>query len=230
MGTASDDRHRLPPPVLADGTVYAAWWVYATVFRHQQLWLFALDAATGVGTQTKIDQSLTPVPGNASADPQGWFDAESLGQYPPLLLRVPDGAGAAPGQTRQVLYVNGGNAIWGVDVAAPNPPLAYHLPDVDGMISSGLSAGAGGLWCGDHSGTLYGLDYTLKLLPHTPAHLLTSPPGSQSNPILTTPVVYAPAGGQPAVLLAVADPLEQVSARLLAFDPAVATSSPPLPG
>jgi hypothetical protein len=51
---APQDLHRLPPPVLANGSVYAAGWLWSTWYGFLQLSLWRVDAATGTGSTTPL--------------------------------------------------------------------------------------------------------------------------------------------------------------------------------
>ena len=106
--------------MLANGQVYAAWWLYGREFGFLQLWLWTLDAATGQGTQNVVDAQpgyrYQPEPNSSIWD--------VMGQVSPLLATQP---GAQSGQTRQVLYVNGGGSVAGVDVTAKTVQY-YDLP------------------------------------------------------------------------------------------------------
>ena len=105
----SGDAHRLPPPVLANGNVYAAWWLWSNAYGFLQLWLWKLDAATGNGTQTALPYFY---PNLVVPTSNFWF---TMGRVSPLLEVLP---GTQAGQSRQVMFVNGGTSVWSVDVNA----------------------------------------------------------------------------------------------------------------
>ena len=220
--SAPQDEHRLPPPVLANGSVYAAWWLFSTTYGFLQLWLAKLDPATGTGSQTVVQLGAGKPPYVYQGDPRPTLAWEYwMGQFAPLLASLP---GAQQGQSRLVLFVNGGTSMWGVDVDAFTTSM-YELPGstafgAGGLISTGFGFANGVVWFGDTagfgSGTLYGVEYgtdgQLKAAPNTPAPLSA---GSGYG-ISTTPVLYTNAQGETAVLLSVADARQP---GLLVFDP-----------
>ncbi|MDN5918123.1 MAG: hypothetical protein L0I76_24015, partial [Pseudonocardia sp.] len=185
---APQDDHRLPPPVIANGTVYAAWWLFATSFGFLQLWLWKLDAATGTALQTQPAAPFRYT--NPTANLENWF---LMGQSAPLLATLP---GTQPGQPRQVLHVNGGQTVWGIDVDAATGQ-AYDLPGGQAVVTSGFGFADNVLWFGDGGGTLYGLDGHLATVPNTPASLR----GNSDGQLLTTPVPYTDSQGNTAIIL-----------------------------
>jgi hypothetical protein len=200
--------YRLPQPVVSGDRVYAAWWTYDTSNQQQRLYLVTLDAATGAGPAGG-PAAFTAIDAATASGRTFWFGI--LGGYTPTLAQVADG-----NQTRAVLFVNGGNTVWRIDVGAPNPARSYHLTGNQSLVTSGLAYGAGGLWFGDGAGTFYGLDDAMQPLPPTPLPLGgTAGDGAQ---IATTPVVYEGAPGGPVVFLGVFRP--DRPAGLLAYDPA----------
>ncbi len=200
----SGDAHRLPPPVLANGNVYAAWWLWSNAYGFLQLWLWKLDAATGNGTQTALPYFY---PNLVVPTSNFWF---TMGRVSPLLEVLP---GTQAGQSRQVMFVNGGTSVWSVDVNAATGE-SYRLPGNQSLPNaavSGLGFADGVLWFGDDVGSLYGLDDQLKPVSNTPAQI-------SAGQILATPVPYTDSQGQSAVLLSVWDQNASLPG-LLAFDP-----------
>jgi hypothetical protein len=196
FGSAPQDEHRLPPPVIANGQVYAAWWLYSKSFGFVQLWLWTLDAATGQGTQTNVDAAANPNnPYRTMAQPSDW---SQMGHFAPVLVGG-------------VLYVNGSGSVAGIDVNA-NSVTYYDLPGNAAFVTSGFGAANGVVWFGDNGGNLYGVNSQMKIVPNTP-----QPVGNQQQ-ITTTPVAYTDSQGQSAVLLSLADQ-NATQPGLLAFDP-----------
>ncbi|MBV9933564.1 MAG: hypothetical protein JO367_04615, partial [Actinobacteria bacterium] len=162
--SAPQDRHRLPPPVLANGTVYAAWWLWSTSYGFLQLWLWKLDPATGTGSQPALPFFYPGVDPTASAY---WH---TMGLVSPLLATLPV-PGSQTGQHRQVLFVNGGTKVWEVDVDAVTAQ-SYDLPGSSTYAFSGFAFANGVLWFGDSANTLHGVDgQQMKAVPNTPASL-----------------------------------------------------------
>jgi len=203
VSIAPADQHCLPTPVIANGRLYAAWWVRAPdALNYQQLWLIQANASDGQGFgRTAVNNSRLP--------PFTYFD--TLGNLPPLLAQVSDGK-----QTRLALFANGGSAVWQVDVAAPETALSFALAG-DGSVRSGFTFADSVLWFGDSNGTLYGLDGQMHSVPMTPISLRTTQ-GPGGEQLYTTPVVYRDAGGGSVVLAAVTN--TQGANNLVAFDPA----------
>jgi hypothetical protein len=197
---------QLTPPVIANGHVYAAWWVQAGADQpdagNLELWIWQLSANDA--------SAAFPMP--ASFPPDAALSAYwgALGTYSPVLASVP---GAQQGQSRQVLFVNGGTSVWGVDVDATTAQ-SYHLPGSGStapFVVSGFAYSNNVLWFGDTSATLYGLDaQNMQPVPNTPA---TFGPGT----IATTPLLYTDAQGEAAVLLSVVNGPEPPG--LMVFDP-----------
>jgi hypothetical protein len=209
--SASQDVHRLPPPVLADGVVYAAWWLYSTTYHFLQLWFWKLDAATG----TVISQTnMQPGPNlDYPGDPRYFTAWEFMGLYAPVLGTL--SATQTGGTSRRILFVNGGITLWGIDVDALTSQ-SYAVPGANfqlsgaNMIQSGLAFANGDVWFGDAYGNLYGLDGAqLKAVANTPAPI-------SNLPISTTPLPYTDSTGQAAILCGLTSALEQA---LLIFDP-----------
>ena len=166
----------LPPPVLANGTVYAIWWVFqpstAICNPGSASWTRRLERAAELfcGPTTNRTGSYY-----YDDDPR----LSGLGQLvatspPPLLATVP----GSTGQTHQMLFVNGGTRVWGVDIDA-NTATAYVLPGSmfadptrpAAARSSAVSAFANGvLWFGDDGSNLHAVDgQNMTPLPNTPS-------------------------------------------------------------
>jgi hypothetical protein len=212
--TAAQDSHILPPPVLANGSVYAAWWLFSTSFGFLQLWLAKLDPATGQGSLTVVQPAGEQNSYVYEDDPRtsdAWN--YSMAMYPPLL----GPASASPGQSHPVLFVNGGINVWGVDldsVTAQRYSLTgstFGRTGGTGGIASGFGLANGVLWFGDNNATLHGVDsQQMKAVPNTPASF----PGG--NAIGTTPLLYTDAQGEAAVLFSVTGSSQSA---LTVFDP-----------
>ena len=184
--------------------------VLGVVRLHAALALEVRRHDTGVGTQTGVDAS----PGfRYIGDPRSVGDEWLwMGHTAPLLAAVP---GAQAGQSRQVLFVNGGSSVAGVDVNA-NSVQYYDLPGGGPYVTSGLGLANGVLWFGDNGSNLHGVDgQTMKAVANTPSALGD---GSSGTSILTTPVPYSYGPGQLAVLLGLFDEGASVPG-LMAFDP-----------
>ena len=119
----------LPPPVLANGNVYGVWWIFQPGYGYMEPWLCSLNAATGAGS----GNGLPTGPGGYyyDNDPRSspvWASASpSMAENPPLLAAVPVASTNPPGQTHQMLFINGGTRVWGYDIDA-NIATAYVLP------------------------------------------------------------------------------------------------------
>ena len=197
LSVATQDDHQFTPPVVANGLIYAAWWVFSKSFGYQQVWLVTANAADGSGfARSVVDNSLT-YPGNE-------YEFNVLGDFQPLLRTISDGK-----QTHDYLYVNGGANLYQVDVAAPGTAAAYSLGGA--FVSSRVTLADDVLWFGDSEGALHGLDSQLHAVPHTPAAV------GERAAILTTPVIYSDPGGASAVIVSVTDTGHSGSLSL--FDP-----------
>ena len=120
LPTIASGEYRLPQPVVSGDRVYAAWWTYDTSNHQQRLYLVTLDAATGAGPAAG-PAAVTAIDAATASGQTFWFDI--LGDlHADSWRRWLDGS-----QTRAVLFVNGGNTVWRIDVGAPNPALSYHL-------------------------------------------------------------------------------------------------------
>jgi hypothetical protein len=177
-----DDDHNLPPPVVSNGQVYAAWWVYSRAYGFLALWLATVDVATGSGSMTGVDAA----PGyRYMTRPANW---DLMAQFPPVLAALP---GTQAGDFRQVLFVNGGTSVGGIDIGAHTVQY-YDLPAGGTTeITSGFGYANGVLWFGDNVANLYGVDGQLKAVPNTPTKL-----GTDANASIdTSPVPYADSQG-----------------------------------
>jgi hypothetical protein len=197
---------QLAPPVIANGSVYAAWWVQPSAGQpnagNLELWLWKLSATDASGGFPML----------ASFAPDAALDLywDLLGYFSPLLATVP---GPQQGQSRQVLFATGGTSVWGVDVDAATAQ-SYHLPGSGSTapyVISGFAYSGGVVWFGDTAATLYGLAAQNMLpVPNTPA---TFGPGT----IATTPLLYTDGQGDAAVLFSVVNGNEPPG--LMVFDP-----------
>src|SRR6185312_3154472 len=111
---------KLTSAVFSNGHVYAAWFCQPAPDQPDagdvQVWLWDVSAD---GTSAGF-----PMPASYAPDAplnQYW---DVLGYFPPVLATVP---GPQAGQTRQVLFANGGTSVWGIDVDAETAQ-SYHLP------------------------------------------------------------------------------------------------------
>ena len=112
-----------PPPPAAAGDrqwqrVCRLVVVLAGRYGFLQLWLWNLDAATGAGTQTALPITIRLRPPDRR---------RRLGARWPLPAAAGNAARRQRGRSRQVLFVNGGTSVWGVDVNA-NTVQSYRLP------------------------------------------------------------------------------------------------------
>ena len=153
---------------------------------------------------------------HAGLVPSGRGAERVLGRAGILFASTGNGAGAQQGQSRQVLFVNGGTSVWGVDVDVDATAVqSYHLPGSGSTapyLISGFGYSNGVLWFGDTDATLYGLDaQNMQPVPNTPRDL-------RPWPIATTPLLYTDARGEAAVLFSVVNGVNQ-SPGLLVFDP-----------
>ena len=182
--------------MLANGRVYAAWWLYAREFGFLQLWLWTLDAATGQGTQNVVDAQpgyrYQPEPNSSIWDVMGHRSRRCSPRQP----------GAEAGQTRQVLYVNGGGSVAGVDVTAKTVQY-YDLPGSAAYVSSGFGSANGVVWFGDNGTRPPRRRRSAARQWPTPRP--RSATGRAATSILTSPVPYTDGQGQTAVLLGVFD-------------------------
>ena len=205
----SNDDYALTPPVIANGKVYAARWVRRS-FRQE---VSLIEAAAVDGSDLK--QTLVH---NSNGPDTPAFGGLSL--YPPLVQQVV----GEEKKTRTVLFVNGGTAVWAVDVAAPQSAQSYALPNPPMQmiknIYTGFEFANGVLWFGDDGGNLYAID-ARKLTPvfNTPVALSAQIP---SQPVVirtpSQPVVYQDAQGRQVVFVGTTGDLGPLG--LLAFDPA----------
>jgi hypothetical protein len=203
---AQGQNYNFLPPLLANGKVYAAWWLWQfdENDNFQQLFLVEANAADGSGFGASVVTNSRTAAG-------------LRGDLRPLLVTTIDG-----GQNHTYLYLNGGNNVWQVDLATPATARSYAVTTAGtggGSTGSGVTTGLayadGVLWFGDKAGNLYGLDGQMRAVPNTPAAL---PNGSQPDPqILTTPLVYKDATGQTVVLVSVY--YDAGPSSLLVFDP-----------
>jgi hypothetical protein len=198
---------RMPPPVVANGIVYALSWIYfGTPDSYLQLWLSKFDAATGaVVSQTVLVQALNV------DNPTNTYAWTVMGLYPPLLATI---SSPQAGQSSQMLFIDGGISVLGVDVNALTVQ-TYNLPGADfgsitaNLVNTGFGFADGVVWFGDKNGNLYGLDgLKLTAVPNTPAALGT---GVMS----TTPLPYTDTQGDATILCS----LGANSAGLVVFDP-----------
>ena len=152
--------HRVPPPVLSGGKVYAAWWAAheqpaaAARSRHPRRSHRRGRRPAGRLRDRRRDPDRAPPPG-----------FESLGDFAPVLARPSDGSQAPVRPLRQRRHRRLGRRRERARPALRRPP--RPLPNRP-RPRSGFGYGGGVLWFGDNGGTLYGLDDTLKPLPHTP--------------------------------------------------------------
>ncbi|MBV9172420.1 MAG: PQQ-like beta-propeller repeat protein [Chloroflexi bacterium] len=200
---APQDRYRLAPPVIANGTVYAGYWVWSSGSLQLSLW--KLDAATGTGSQTALPAVSQP------DDPSQSEYWANMGSTSPLLATVP---GAQQGQSRQMLFVTAGQGVWSVDVDAVTSR-SYILPTNSAaavFVVSGFAYANGVLWFGDTASNLYGLDaQSLTPTANTPAQFRAG------SGIVTTPLLYRDAQGEAAVIFSQAGATDP---GLIVYDPA----------
>ncbi|MBV9579402.1 MAG: hypothetical protein JO057_12510, partial [Chloroflexi bacterium] len=197
LSIVSQDEHQFPPPVVANGQIYAAWWVYAKSFGYQQVWLVTASVADGSGFgRTAVSNSVT-YPSSDTA-------FKYFGFFQPLLVTSQSG-----GQSHTYVYINGGAALWQVDAAAPSTGVSYSVGST--TISSSFTYADGVVWFGDGAGALHGVDAQLHPVAHTPVTL------GSGGALLTQPLVYRDPHGTSAVI--VSETNTRQAGSLLLFDP-----------
>ena len=152
--TRPQDDHRLPPPVLANGQVYAAWWVFSRPRT--------ASCNSGCGSWTR------PPDGHAERVRRVPLDLLVTARWPSDRAGTPMGA-VPPCSPRCPAPRPGSPARCCSSMAAPrrraststrNTVQYYDLPgsNASRLIASGFGFANGVLWFGDNGSSLHGVD------------------------------------------------------------------------
>jgi hypothetical protein len=199
-------------PVLVNGQVYAAVWVY---YDSERTSLYLAQCSAGDGSNPRL---------NAIGDSQG-TPVPAIG---PVLGRVRAKDQSEP----QALYISAPTAIYVVNIETDAEPInaSFTLPagrtitglayDDGTRLGQGLSSKPDysnvRIWFGDNSGNLWGLND--KLQADGPAWHVSSADPNQKGCLTTTPVIYKDPRGGATLLFGVWDFSSEPA--LYGYDPA----------